>query len=204
MSAVETIKVKADNAKGHRVINRSSFDPKVHKLVEGDKPDREESEADRLANEETQRDAARRKVEANRGQVSGAVVEDYSKNPSGTFSEPTPTDVRYPNKNETEFENNHGAFVSKSAAEIREEKGLPDKAGGLNPKKKEAEDAKAADARTAMKRARDGEPATESDAEATDFDHMTVAEMREYAEAHDIDLGDAHLKADIAKKLKKA
>lgn len=40
--------------------------------------------------------------------------------------------------------------------------------------------------------------------EKSDFDDMTVAEMREYAEKHDIDLGDATLKADIAKKLKKA
>jgi len=37
-----------------------------------------------------------------------------------------------------------------------------------------------------------------------EIDGMTVAEMKEYAEERNIDLGDATLKADIAKKLKKA
>lgn len=37
-----------------------------------------------------------------------------------------------------------------------------------------------------------------------DFDDMTVAEMREYADQHNIDLGESTLKADIAKKLKRS
>lgn len=61
------------------------------------------------------------------------VVSDLSKNPSGTFSQPTPTDIRFPNKDLTEFENNHGAFVKKSAAQIREAEGMIDAPGGLAP-----------------------------------------------------------------------
>jgi hypothetical protein len=55
------------------------------------------------------------------------------RNPSGTFSEPTPTDIRYPNKDATEFENNHGAFVRKSAAQMRDDLDMPDAPGGLFP-----------------------------------------------------------------------
>lgn len=36
------------------------------------------------------------------------------------------------------------------------------------------------------------------------LDDMTVAELRDYADTHDIDLGDATLKADILKKVKAA
>ncbi len=35
-----------------------------------------------------------------------------------------------------------------------------------------------------------------------DFEHMTVAELREYAAAHNIDLGERKLKADILAVLK--
>lgn len=61
------------------------------------------------------------------------VVTDLSKNPSGTFSQPTPTDIRFPDKDKTEFENNHGAFAKKSAAEIREAEGMVDAPGGIDP-----------------------------------------------------------------------
>lgn len=61
------------------------------------------------------------------------VVTDLSKNPSGTFSQPTPTDIRFPDKDKTEFENNHGAFVKKSAADIRKEEGMIDAPGGIEP-----------------------------------------------------------------------
>jgi hypothetical protein len=54
-------------------------------------------------------------------------------NADGTFDEPTPTDIRFPNKDVTEFANNHGATVNKSAAQMREEKKLPDAPGGLAP-----------------------------------------------------------------------
>lgn len=60
-------------------------------------------------------------------------VEVNAKNPSGTFSEPTPTDIRYPNKDLTEFENNHGAFFRKSAAQMRQDADLPDAPGGIYP-----------------------------------------------------------------------
>jgi len=74
-----------------------------------------------------------RQAEANRGVEPTRPIEEVGRNPSGTFSEPTPTDVRYPNKLETEFENNMGAHVGKSAAQLRETLGLPDQAGGLKP-----------------------------------------------------------------------
>lgn len=61
------------------------------------------------------------------------VTDLTNRNTDGTFSEPTPTDIRYPNKDNTEFANNHGAFVGKSAAGMREEAGLPDAPGGLAP-----------------------------------------------------------------------
>lgn len=72
-----------------------------------------------------------------------------TRNADGTFSEPTPSDVRYPDKDKTEFANNHGAFVGKSAAQMREDQGLPDAPGGLSPDPalvkpvKDAEEAKA-------------------------------------------------------------
>lgn len=75
----------------------------------------------------------RRRVEANRGISGGPSPLAHGRNPSGTFSEPTPTDIRYPNKDETEFENNHGAFLGKSAAQMRDAAGLPDAPGGIHP-----------------------------------------------------------------------
>lgn len=54
-------------------------------------------------------------------------------NADGTFDEPTPTDIRFPNKDVTEFANNHGATVNKSAAQMRAERDLPDAPGGLAP-----------------------------------------------------------------------
>lgn len=61
------------------------------------------------------------------------VTDTRTRNSDGTFSEPTPTDIRFPNKDNTEFANNHGAFVGKSAAEMREAEGLADAPGGLKP-----------------------------------------------------------------------
>jgi hypothetical protein len=105
MGDIPTVKVQHNmgGQKGYQVINESDYDPKVHKLYKGD------------------------------GEGADATTEDAGRNASGTFSEPTPTDIRYPDKDTTEFENNHGAFVDKSAAELREEKGLPDAPGGLEP-----------------------------------------------------------------------
>lgn len=60
-------------------------------------------------------------------------VTSLDRNPDGTFSEPTPTDIRYPNKDNTEFANNHGAYVNKNAAEMRAERDLADAPGGLAP-----------------------------------------------------------------------
>lgn len=204
MSAVETVKVKADTPRGYRIINKSSFDPKVHKAYDAEaRRDKDESDAEKLAREESEKDQARRKVEANRGQVEGSVVADGTKNPSGTFSEPTPTDIRYPNKQDTEFENNMGAFVNKSAAQIRAENGMEDKPGGLNPEKKEAEDAKVAEAKMANKLRADGESGElKKAADGDKLDKMKAAELRAYAEEHGIDLEGATTKAEVLEKVK--
>lgn len=195
---LETVKVKADTPKGYRIINRSDYDPNAHKLAEGEAdPGVPLNEAEqKLADEAT----ARRKIEANRGQASGAgVVSD--RNPDGTYSEPTPTDIRYPNKDNTEFANNHGAFVGRSAAEIREAEGMEDKPGGLDPSQKEAEDAAEAERKLAAKRQRDGEVEVRrgrKPAEPTEnLDEMTVAQLREYATENEIDLGGARTKDEI-------
>lgn len=133
MSAVETIKIKSDGPKGFRVINRSSFDPKVHKPFDEKVGAPSLTPAEQKAADELD---ARRKAEANRGQAGNASPSDVAtRNPSGTFSEPTPTDIRYPDKDATEFENNHGAFVGKSAAGLREEIGMPDAPGGIKPER---------------------------------------------------------------------
>lgn len=100
---LETVAVKRKGGRGYSIINKADYDPKKHEL--------------------------------HKGKVSeGAADEtDPNRNPSGTYSEPTPTDIRYPDTNLTEFENNHGASVGGSAAEIREELGLADAPGGLAP-----------------------------------------------------------------------
>lgn len=58
-------------------------------------------------------------------------VDPLGRNTSGTYSKPTPSDIRYPDKDLTEFENNHGAFVQKDAASMRDSLGLPPLPGGL-------------------------------------------------------------------------
>jgi len=134
MGDIETVKVVNPNDPdgGHMIINRSDFDESKHTLH----PDNEGevgSDAKSDARRHFEHNDELRKLEANRGVAGGPAVNSDGRNPSGTFSEPTPTDIRYPNKDETEFENNHGAFVQKSAAQMREEKGLPDAPGGLSP-----------------------------------------------------------------------
>ena len=132
MSAVETVRIKHSDDHGNDtlVINKSEYDPSKHQLAEGQADDANLTMPDRdLAQQEN----AKRIYEANRGISGGPGIAGDGRNPSGTYSEPTPTDIRYPNKDETEFENNHGAFVAKSAAQMREEKGLPDAPGGLAP-----------------------------------------------------------------------
>jgi hypothetical protein len=69
------------------------------------------------------------------------VVTDLSKNPDGTFSQPTPTDIRFPDKNLTEFANNHRSGMS--AHEARVAAKLPDAPGGLQPDPLLAEQVKA-------------------------------------------------------------
>lgn len=134
MTSVETVKIKHKHGDGgadshFAIINKSDFDPKKHKL-HGENDDTNLTEADEAIRKQRE---AERTYEANRGISGGPSLSGDGKNPSGTYSEPTPTDVRFPNKNETEFENNHGAFVGKAAAQMREEAGLPDAPGGLNP-----------------------------------------------------------------------
>ena len=103
----ETVRVKVDSPRGFKIISKSEYDanPDKYEIVES-----KGSETD-----------------------NPSVYGRGGRNPDGTFSEPTPTDIRYPNKDATEFANNHGAFVKKSAAQMRQERGLPDAPGGLHP-----------------------------------------------------------------------
>jgi hypothetical protein len=134
MAENDTVKVKHSDELGndHLIINRSDFDPSKHELhgdeIPGTEASLSDEEKDVLRKKEVER-----KAEANRGITGGSTMDTSGRNPSGTFSEPTPTDIRYPNKDETEFENNHGAFVNKSAAQMREDRCLPDAPGGLAP-----------------------------------------------------------------------
>ncbi|SHG79579.1 hypothetical protein SAMN02745157_4854 [Kaistia soli DSM 19436] len=128
MGDIETVKIKHGDG-DYAIINRTDFDPEKHELHDGD-----QRVADGLTDEErkTLRELEiKRTAEANRGVTPSPAVAGADRNPSGTFSEPTPTDIRFPDKDATEFEHNHGAFVGKSAAEIREAAGLPDKPGGI-------------------------------------------------------------------------
>lgn len=72
----------------------------------------------------------------------GNVAGNDGRNPDGTFSEPTPTDIRYANKDATEFANNH-RNMGASASQVRDAAGMEDKPGGIIPeatdKVKEAE-----------------------------------------------------------------
>jgi hypothetical protein len=134
MAENDTVKIKHsdDHGNDHLIINRSDYDPNKHQLHEEDIPGTEAS----LSDEEKgilRRKEVERRAEANRGITGGPAIDTSGRNPSGTYSEPTPSDIRYPNKDETEFENNHGAFVHKSAAEMRQDHGLPDAPGGLAP-----------------------------------------------------------------------
>jgi hypothetical protein len=131
MGDLKTIKVKYDNELGHAIINHSDYDPDKHEPFDDESADAVKDWAD--SHEAVKAKEAVRISEANRGVTAGPNLFS-GRNPSGTFSTPTPTDVRYPNKDETEFENNHGAFIGKSAAEMRATMGLPDAPGGINPK----------------------------------------------------------------------
>jgi hypothetical protein len=136
MGDIETVKVKHPT-RGYAIINKSDYDPNEHKLY-----DKESKAAvagdDGLTDEERDMLAkleAKRKVDANRGvtKTDPVPADAADKNPSGTYSTPTPTDIRFPDKQATEFENNMGAFVGKSAADLRAERGLPDAPGGIKP-----------------------------------------------------------------------
>jgi hypothetical protein len=133
MGDIETVKVcnPKDPDGGHMIINKSDYREGEHELHEDNGPAPTERDTDEQRY--LRMKDAERRAEANRGVTGGTTANASGRNPSGTFSEPTPTDIRFPNKDETEFENNHGAFVGKSAAQMREDRGLPDAAGGLAP-----------------------------------------------------------------------
>lgn len=181
---VDTIKVKADNAAGYRIINAADFNPKEHKAFDdADGAIRERNQADAEATEKVM---AERKAQANFGQVDGNGLDGSGKNPSGTYSEPTPTDIRYPDKDKTEFENNHGAYVAKSAAELRDEKGLPDAPGGLAP------DPTFEPGADKVTKAAAGEADEDDDGEG-----LTKAEIHADLEAMNVDFDPRAKKADL-------
>jgi hypothetical protein len=101
---VPTVRVRTDDGQ-YKIINRKDYNEKEHGAI----------------------------IKGGEDQEQGLFAGASDRNPSGTYSEPTPTDIRYPDKDATEFENNHGAFVNKSAAQMREEKGMEDAPGGLYP-----------------------------------------------------------------------
>ncbi len=169
MPDIETVAVKSCDS--YAIINKSDFDEKVHKLYKPGK-DKTEKKEDNARADKVERlksafsdhldtltddqltDALER--------VAQGPGNDLTRNPSGTFSTPTPTDIRFPDKDKTEFENNHGAFVGKSAAQIREAEGLPDAPGGLAPDPtlaEQVEEQKEADADDAKERAKEGKEA---------------------------------------------
>lgn len=130
---MDTIKVNHSDEHGndHVVINRADYDPAKHTPFDDESKAAADAE---IANRERFADLeAKHQYEANRGVPTSSAPGASGRNPSGTFSEPTPTDIRYPNKDETEFENNHGAFVGKSASQMRAARGIEDAPGGLNP-----------------------------------------------------------------------
>jgi hypothetical protein len=130
---VDTIKVKhANTDTAYALINVSDFDSKCHTAYSQEDADAAKAWAD--SHPAVEADEALRLYAANRG-VTPSPSYDFDRNSDGTFSEPTPTDVRYPDKDETEYANNHGAFMGKSAAQMRKALDLPDMPGGLRPDK---------------------------------------------------------------------
>lgn len=127
--ATARVKHTMDGVDGYKIINLSDFDPSKDELYD----QADEALLTAGGKDEIQRLEAQRQFDANRGVLGTGSAVDTSRNPSGTFSEPTPTDIRYPNKLQTEFENNLGAHVGKSAAEMRAAADLPDAPGGLAP-----------------------------------------------------------------------
>lgn len=122
--AKETVYVKADNERGYKVVDKERVDAEERnfQLYSG-------------KIEDDTKTVKNGKLVPN-DQPEGTVGEagpGGTKNPSGTFSTPTPTDIRFSDKYKTEFENNMGAFIGKSAAQIRDALGLPDAPGGLHP-----------------------------------------------------------------------
>ena len=133
--AIPTVLVKADNDRGFRRINKDKYDadPNAFELVDG-----ETVLPPKKGNEDVQRaldfEEGKRKADANRGVIpDGIDATGAGRNTSGTYGEPTPTDIRYPDKSKTEFENNAGAFLGRSAAGLRKEEGIEDAPGGLDP-----------------------------------------------------------------------
>ena len=141
---METVKIQHKDADGndHMIINRSDYDPKKGHKLYVEKGDRESAkglanpESGLLSEEEEKmwRELdARRRVQGNHGQTEGRTTMGSENNPDGTYATPTPSDIRFPNQDQTEFANNHGAFVGRSAAEMRASAGMPDRPGGIDP-----------------------------------------------------------------------
>lgn len=126
VTSFETMKVESADKDGYTIINKHDFDEDKHVPFDEDDDDNAD-EADGNA--------------------------PVASNASGTFDEPTPSDIRYPNKDNTEFENNHGAYVGQSAAELRDGAGMEQKPGGLDPSVHEEVQGAAEDTRRAQERA---------------------------------------------------
>lgn len=106
---VETVRVidKKDRARGPLLMNKADFDKSADQY-------------------EVYQDPGG--VTMNNAPIG---VDPLGRNTSGTYSKPTPSDVRYPDKDATEFENNHGAFVQRDAAHMRAAAGQEPLPGGV-------------------------------------------------------------------------
>ena len=191
---MDTVKVQHKDADGndHMIINRSDYDQKKHKLYV-EKGESAKSlatpESGGLTAEEEQmwRELeAKRRVQANFGQTEGRAPGFDGRNTSGTFDTPTPTDIRFANMDQTEFENNHGAFVGRSAAELRAAAGMPDRPGGIDPEGARAtlQNVAAGQTQAALGLLDDGDGKAKVEI-ADDWKELSAAERKQLA----IDLG---------------
>ncbi len=129
--SIDTMKVKSGDS--YALINTSDFNPDEHEAFDEESSSKTSKPTDSEASRYADAQEELRRRESNRGVGFTPGLTNSDKNPSGTFSTPTPSDIRFPDADQTEFENNHGAFVKRSAADLRVDRGLPDVAGGIDP-----------------------------------------------------------------------
>lgn len=126
MFRLETVRVVNPNDPkgGFMIVNKSDYEG--NKKSDDNKEGLELHETDPTHPGASDEDKGAARAEAE------ALDAPKPRNTSGTFDEPSPMDIRYPNKDGTEFENNHGAFMGTSAAELRDANDMEQKPGGVD------------------------------------------------------------------------